>query len=260
MKQSTVGKTSFQSECQIVSEFAFQRAIGSRIPLRGFKIVDRNKSWFASHCQTNIAFNQIFFDNITYLHNVLPLLFGIGFGDSWVFINSGYRIVKFKFHLANFSSTRHGSSTFIIGSTTQRNMTFAGKKSRSRIESNPTSARQIHFYPSVQIGKIFFGTRWAIQRFHIRSQLHQISRNKSSRQADTAQSLHQQPGKITTGTTSHFQCFFTALYTHFKSDIVIQGLKHQLIGKYQKINCFQVFDLSQLRHKSIKFFAFFFYF
>ena len=72
-------------------------------------------------------------------------------------------------------------------------MTFAGEKSRSRIEPDPAGARKIDLRPGVQIGKVALGPRRTVERLLVGGELYQVPRREARGKSEIAQDLHQQP-------------------------------------------------------------------
>ena len=81
-------------------------------------------------------------------------------------------------------------------------MAFAGEEARSRIEPDPTGARQVHLGPGMQIGKVRGRAGGAIERFDVGAQLNQIAGDKAGGEAQIAQDLHQQPASVAAGSTA----------------------------------------------------------
>ena len=73
----------------------------------------------------------------------------------------------------------------------ERDMPFAGQQSRGGIQSNPAGSGEVHFGPRMQIRKIGAGPSRPLQRLYVGLQLNQITGNKSPRESQMAQDLHQ---------------------------------------------------------------------
>ena len=104
-----------------------------------------------------------------------------------------------------------------VGCRGERDVTFAGQHSGSRVQANPARARQIDFRPGVQIGGIFC---W------VRLQLDQISGNKARRQSQMAQNLYQQPTRIAAGTCTPVESLFAGLNARIEPRRVSDSVAH----------------------------------
>src|SRR5438445_677440 len=61
-----------------------------------------------------------------------------------------------------------------------------------------TGAGQKHFAPGVKVGEVHRGSRRAIERFHIRGKLDQVTGDESGCQAEMAKKVNEQPAGVAT--------------------------------------------------------------
>ena len=97
------------------------------------------------------------------------------------------------------SSAGDGRGAAGVGRAGERNVAFAGQQPGGGIEPDPARAGQIDFGPGVQIGEVGSGSGGAFERLHVGRQLNQIAGNEARGEAQMAQDLDQQPGRIAAG-------------------------------------------------------------
>ena len=102
----------------------------------------------------------------------------------------------------------------------QRNMAFAGEQAGGRIEPDPAGAGQVDLGPGVQVGEVRFRARRAVERLHVGGELDQVAGNEARGQAEMAQHLHQQPGRVAARAGTLRQRFLRRLHARFHADHV----------------------------------------
>ena len=138
--------------------------------------------------------------------------------------------------LARFDHAADRRRRAIMRRRGQRDVTLAAEQPRCRIESDPARARQIDLGPGMQIGKIEFRACRAIERFHVRPQLNEIAGDEARRQADLAQDLHQEPGRVAAGAGAGGERFLGRLHARLHADQIADQVLQALIELDQKID------------------------
>ena len=78
-------------------------------------------------------------------------------------------------------------------------MAFAGEQAGGGVEADPAGAGQVDFGPGVQIGEVGGGAGGAVERLHVGRELDQVAGDEARGEAEMAQDLDQQPGRIAAG-------------------------------------------------------------
>jgi len=112
---------------------------------------------------------------------------------------------ELRFARVHRPANRRGTGR--LGRAGERDVTFAREQAGSRVEADPTGPGQKDFAPGVEIGKIDFRAGGAVQRFHVRFELNQITRNKTRRQAEMTEQMNEQPSRVAARTRPEPQCF-----------------------------------------------------
>ena len=157
------------------------------------------------------------------------MLLGVGFGDTWILVNALNAIGKREFHLARVGRAGDRRGTHRIGGTGQWDVSLTGKQTRSGIQPQPARPGYVDLRPGVQIGKIMVGSDRPLQRFHVRSELDQIARNKACSQSQVAQNLDQQPTGIAAGTQGSLQGVFAGLDSRLHPNGILHILFQPLV-------------------------------
>ena len=234
---------------QLGRQATFVRAQGCSVPLGAVWVVDRNEGRFAAHGQAYVVLEQVAINLPAQGLDRQPLFFGIGLGHPWRFPDALHRHLVGKFALARLHQPTDRRGGRWIGTAGQRDMPFTGKQPGRGIQANPASAGQIHFAPGVQVGEVHLGTGRAVEGFDVGGQLNQITRDKSRRQPEVAQQLHQQPGRVAAGAGRVFQGKFRSLHARFHANQVTDIGGQALVEADQEIHSRQrrAVDTGQVR-------------
>ena len=220
---------------QILRPFQLVWAEGGGVPLRRFHVVDGHKSRLAAHGQTHIIFIQLLVHRAAERIDGRPLVVAIRLGDARVFVNAHHAVVEAEtdFALVHRAGDRRGADR--VWRAGERNVVFASKQAGGRVKADPASTRHIDLGPGMQVGKVGFRAGWAIKRFHISGELHQITRYEARGKAQMSQNLNQQPGAVAARAAGQLQGFLTRLDTGLHADVVFERLPDLLIEVDQKV-------------------------
>ena len=138
------------------------------------------------------------------------------------------------FALIHGAGDRRGGGR--LGRGRERNVPLAGEQSGSRIQPDPSRARQIHFGPGVQIGEILARARLAFERLHVGLQLDQVAGDEARRESQMTQDLHQQPGAVAARSASERQGLFARLHARLHANQVPDLVLQLLVQVDQKID------------------------
>ena len=73
------------------------------------------------------------------------------------------------------------------------------------------------------------------ERLHVGRELDQVAGNKAGREAQVAQDLHQQPGRVTAGTSTQGERLLACLHPVLESDDIADLSLHPLVQADQEI-------------------------
>ena len=186
---------------QFMHQFGGKTALGGAkcicVPFWCVAVTDGDKSGLATHREAYVAVNKLFVDRMPECHDLGPLVFGVGFGDTGRLINAGHCHVVRKFHLAFVRAALNRCCTGRVRCARHRNVAFTRQQSRGGIQPDPAGSGQIHLAPGVKVSEVNFGATWAVQGLDVRLQLNQVTRHKSRRQPAVTQQIDHQPSRIT---------------------------------------------------------------
>ena len=235
--QEAIGReTVTQLFQQPASQLALGRTTGSHGPLGAIHIVDGDKGRFTAHGQAHIARTQLLIDGVAERFNRLPLFFGIGLGDPRILVDARDVHLEAELGLALVGIAGDRCSARRGWRTGQRNMALASEQTRGRVQTDPAGAGHKYFRPGMQVSEIHIGTGRTIQRLDIGGELDQVARDKARRQAQMAQDLHQQPGRIAAGAGALAQGLLAALHPGFHADDVADVLAQTLVQADQEVD------------------------
>src|SRR5207253_9028055 len=126
----------------------------------------------------------------------MPLFVGIRFGDARIFMDASHTHLMNKLHFTFADETRNGSCRLRLGRRRERYMSFTGKQSGGRIESDPSGPGQVDFSPRMQVREVSGWTCRTFEWFHVGLALNQISRDKTRSETQPPQNLDEKPCRI----------------------------------------------------------------
>ena len=231
----------FQPQQQSAREAALVFAERFEVPLDAIHVVDGNEGRLAAHGEPHVPRLELRVHLFAQRVHRLPLFRRERFGDARILVDALELHVEAEIHLRNFgeAGNRRGRSRALGAG--ERNMTFPGQQSGSRIESHPAGTRHEGLGPGVQVGEVLLRPSRSIQRFLIRRDLHQVAGHEPRRDAEIAQQLHQQPAGIAAGTEREFERLIRRLYAglhaHDVADVALQaGVdRDQQIGDWHAV-------------------------
>ena len=234
---------------QLGRQATLVRAQGCGVPFGAVWVVDRDEGRLAAHGQAYVVLEQVAVDLPAQGLDRQPLFFGVGLGHPWRFPDALHRHLMGELAFARLHQPADGRGGRWIGAAGQGDMPFTGEQPGRGIQANPASAGQIHFAPGVQVGEVHLGTGRAVEGFDVGGQLNQITRDKSRRQPEVAQQLHQQPGRVAAGAGRVFQGKFRGLHTRLHANQVTDIGGQALVEADQEIHSRQrrAVDTGQVR-------------
>ena len=176
MHQCTGRETVAQLRQQSTREPLLVLTQCSGVPLRAVVIVDGHEGRFTALRQSYVLLFETRVDLSAQRHHLLPLLMTVGLGDPRVLVYAGDLVLELEIDLGlTTEATVDGGGGLRLRRAGERDVTFPGEQARGRIEPDPASARDEDLGPGMQVGEILSRTRWPIERFLVRTQLHQIA-------------------------------------------------------------------------------------
>lgn len=159
--------------------------------------------------------------------DLLPLRRRIRPGDARVLVQAPYFHVEAELHACDIGKAGNRRGTGRQGRARQRNVAFAGKQSRGRIEPHPARTGNINLGPGMQVGEIPLGSARSVQRLDVGGELDQVSGCEARRESEVTESLHQQPRGIAARALPCAQGFLAGLnpgfHTHDVTDVALQA-------------------------------------
>ena len=175
VQQAVAGERIAEPSEQHAGAFTLVPAQRLGIPLGTLHVVDRDEGRLTTHREAYIEGPQLPVDLATQAADRLPLLLGVGLGDARILMDAGDLVQIVETDLAFVGKPGDRRRTDRVGRARQRDMPFAGKQSRGRIETEPAGTGDVDLGPGMQVGEVLLRTRRAIECLHIRGQLHQIA-------------------------------------------------------------------------------------
>ena len=236
VQQTLIALTGAQPLQQFGRQPALVGAQRLGIPLGAVAVVDRHESGLTALGQAHVARDQIGIDLAPERIDRLPLQRIVGFGDPRRLEHppDRHRVNELAAGRLDQPGERRGRCR--IGRAGDRDMAFAGHQTRGRIQPDPAGARQIDLAPGMQVGEIMGGALRPVERLHIGHQLDQVSRDKAGRQAQAAQQLYQQPGRVATGPRAQLEGLLGRLHARLHADQVADVVLQALVEANQKID------------------------
>ncbi len=106
----------------------------------------------------------------------------------------------------------------------ERQMALAAEQAGGRVHADPAGAGNIDLGPGVQVGEILVGALRAVERVDVGAQLDQIAGDEARREAELAQDLHQQPGRVAAGAGAQRQRLLGLLHAGLHADHIADRL------------------------------------
>jgi hypothetical protein len=236
MQHGTRRKMALQPFEQVTGEFAL--LVGERgvVPLRTVHVVDRDEGRLAAHGQAHVVRLEFGVDLVAEVEHGLPLRFRIGLRDARVFVDARdvHREVEVRFALFGGADHRRGGRGH--RGAGERDVAFAGEQARGRIEADPAGAGDVDLGPGMQVGEVVVGAGGAVERLDVGFQLDQVTGGEARGEAEVAQCLHQQPGRVAAGTALEFQGFLRRLHAGFEPHDVADVALHALVDADQHVD------------------------
>ena len=179
---------------QPLRELALVGADGGGLPFLAVAVIDRDEGGLAAHREAHVALPEKGIDLFAQEVDPRPLLVRVRFGDPGRLVDPGHRHFEPELDLAFVHPSGDGRRTRRLGRAGERNMAFAGQKSRGRVEAHPASPGQVDLSPCMQVGEVVRGARGAVERLHVGSKLNQVARHKPGGEAEVTKHLDHQPG------------------------------------------------------------------
>ena len=142
--------------------------------------------------------------------------------------------MELDFALAHGARNRRGARW--IRTARERQMPFARQEPGGGVEADPTGTRQIHLAPRMQVGEIAVRPTRPINRLDIGDELNQVTGDESRGQAEVAEHLDQQPGRVPAGARTKRQCLFRCLHTRLEPDDIPDVLLKLSVDVDERVN------------------------
>ena len=209
-----------QAADQIVGALALGGADRGGVPLLGLVIVDRDEGRLAAERQPHVAGCQIGIDFLAQLVERGPGLVGERQRDARLLVDAGDLHLEGERHLGRIDAAGDRRGRAVMRRRADRQMALAAEQAGGRVEPDPAGAGQEDLGPGVQIGEVVIGAGRAVERHLVGLQLHQIAGHEAGGEAEPAQQLDQQPGRVPAGAGTIFQRFLGRLNAGLHADDV----------------------------------------
>ena len=221
---------------QLARELPLQRTERGGVPFGPVHVVDRDERRLAPHRQANVARFEDLVDLMAERFDDGPLLVGVRLRHARVFVDSrdGHFEIERRLALFDASGDRRGRGR--VGRGGERNVPFAGEQARRGVEPDPTGAGEIHFGPGMQIGEVDFRPRRTVERLLVGLELNEVTADEPRGEADVAQRLHEQPGRIAARTASAAERLFARLHARLHADDVLDAAMDDAVDFDQEVD------------------------
>ena len=182
-----------QAADQLVSQPPLHRTDSGGVPFGAFEIVDRNEGRLTAHRQAHVAFFKRGVDGAPCLVQFLPRLVRKGLRDARMFGDPRDLHVETEFRFGKGRRPRNRRRVSIMRRRGEGDVAFPSQQAGSRVEADPSGARDVDLNPGMEIGEVVIGAGRAVQSLHIGFKLDQITRHEPCGQAQMAEDLHQKP-------------------------------------------------------------------
>ena len=123
-----------------------------------------------------------------------------------------------------------------MGRGAEGNMPLPAEQAGRGVHADPACARQIDLGPGVQIGEVLVRAHGPLDGVHIGLQLDEIARHETSREAQMACDLHQQPSGVPAGSGSEGQRVLGVLNARLHADDIADVALELRVKGHQKID------------------------
>ncbi len=234
--QQTLGRIArFQLLQQGEAEAALVRPDRFGVPLVAVAVVERHEGRLAAHRQAHVVRGEVGVDAMPEAFDRTPLQFGVGLGDARRLAHALDAHLVHELDLAFLREAGERRGARRLGRAGERDMAFAREQPRGRVEADPARARQIGLAPGMQVGEIGARPRRAVERLHVRRELHQIAGNEARRDAEVAQDLHQQPARVAARAAAERDGFLRRLHAGLHADQVAHVPCDLLVELHQEV-------------------------
>ena len=199
VQEAAGGETRPQAPDQAVAEPAFRRAHGFAVPFRRFEIVDRHEGRLAAGREPHVGRAKLGIDLPAEGVERLPGFVREGCGDARRFGDARHFHRVMELDLARVEGAADGRGRAVVRRRGQGQVALAAQQSGRGVEADPAGARQIDLGPGVQVREIVPRAERAGHRVDVGFELDQVTRDEAGREADAAQDLHHEPGRVAAG-------------------------------------------------------------
>src|SRR5215468_3114990 len=190
------------------------------VPFFSVHVIDGNESGLSSHRESDISGSKLCVDLVAEFAHGRPLRFGIRFRDSRILVNPGHVHFVKELHFTGADETGYRSGRWRFRCSGQRDVALTRQQARSRIEPDPTGAREVNLCPRMKVGEVFARTHWAFERLHVGFQLDKVTGHKSRCQAEPSEKLNKQPRRVPARPARQLECLVRSLNPGLHPDYI----------------------------------------
>ena len=206
------------------------------VPFGRLIVVDRDEGRLAPHGEPHVMGREVRIDALAQRIERGPGFVGERQGDARLLGDPRQIHVERERDLGGPDQAADRRRGGVVRARGQRQMAFAAQQTGGRIEADPAGTRQIDLGPGMQVGEVARGAGGSIERLDVGLELNEITGHEACRQAEVAQNLHQQPGRIAAGALRALERLLDALHTVLHADHVFDLLLQTLIELDQEID------------------------
>ena len=219
---------------QVVGQGRLVIAQRSRVPFRRVHVVDGHEGGLAALGEAHVGGPDVGLHPVPQRQQGLPFLLRVRRRHPGDFRQSlhGHLVVELYFGLGGRARDRR--RILRVRRAAQGDMPLAGQESRGGVEPDPAGARHEGLGPGMQVGEIGGGALGAFQGLLVRAQLDEVAGGETRGDAQMAQGLHQQPGRIAAGPGGLLQGLLAGLHPAFHADAVADVALDPLVEIHQE--------------------------
>ncbi len=236
MQEAAGRETRLQAPDQRLGARLLVSADGRRVPFRGVVIVDRDEGRLAAHGQAHVLRDEIAIDLFAERVELAPGGVGEGQRHARRLAQPRHVHVEAEGDLRRLDEAGDRRRRAEMRRRAQRQMAFAAEQARSRVHADPAGAGDIDLGPGVQVGEILVRAARAFDRIDVGPELDEIARDETRGEAEPAQDLHQQPGRIAARARAQRQRLVRLLDARLHADDVMDHPLQFGVERDQKRN------------------------
>ncbi len=234
MQQAARAEAVAQAPDQLVGEVALGRPDRPGVPLLRLEIVDRHEGRLAAHGQAHVLRGEVPVDPLAERVHVGPDAVREGLRHARRLGDAGHAHLEAELGLGGLRETGDRRGRAVVRRRGQRDVALAAEQARGRVEPDPAGPRQVDLRPGVQVGEVRLGALRPLDRGGVGHELDQVAGGEACREAEAAQDLHHQPGRVAAGPGLQGQGLCGALHARLHAHAVGDRVRNRPVQRHEE--------------------------